>query len=61
MTHKIALLGFGVVGQGLAEILEEKGELLRSGLGLDAKIVAISDVMKGSLYHPEGLDISIAL
>ncbi|MFC0560862.1 homoserine dehydrogenase [Halalkalibacter alkalisediminis] len=58
MTHKIALLGFGVVGQGLAEILQDKGESLSSELGFDAKIVAISDVMKGSLYHPEGLDIS---
>ncbi|MDQ0245101.1 homoserine dehydrogenase [Bacillus fengqiuensis] len=61
MTHKIALLGFGVVGQGLAEILQDKGESLRSELGFDAKIVAISDVMKGSLYHPEGLDISQVL
>ena len=61
MTQKIALLGFGVVGQGLAEILQDKGESLRSELGFDAKIVAISDVMKGSLYHPEGLDISQVL
>jgi homoserine dehydrogenase len=61
MTHKIALLGFGVVGQGLAEILQDKGESLRSGFGFDAKIVAISDSLKGSLYHPEGLDISKAL
>lgn len=61
MTHKIALLGFGVVGQGLAEILQDKGESLHSELGFDAKIVAISDVMKGSLYHPEGLDISQVL
>lgn len=61
MAHKIALLGFGVVGQGLAEILLDKSESLRRGLDFDAKIVAISDVMKGSLYHPEGLDILHAL
>ncbi|MGG1401415.1 homoserine dehydrogenase [Bacillus salipaludis] len=61
MTHKIALLGFGVVGQGFAEILQEKGEWLRSGLGFNAKIVAISDFVKGSLYHPEGLDIAEVL
>jgi homoserine dehydrogenase len=61
MTHKIALLGFGVVGQGLAEILQDKSESLRSGFNFDAKIVAISDVMKGSLYDPKGLDLSLAL
>lgn len=61
MTHKIALLGFGVVGQGLAEILQDKSESLRSGYNFDAKIVAISDVMKGSLYDPKGLDLSLAL
>jgi homoserine dehydrogenase len=61
MTHRIALLGFGVVGQGLAEILQDKSESLRSGFNFDAKIVAISDVMKGSLYDPKGLDLSLAL
>ncbi|RNB84560.1 homoserine dehydrogenase [Brevibacillus fluminis] len=61
MEHRIALLGFGVVGQGLAEILRDKSYALRSGLGFDGLIVAISDPMKGSLYHPEGLDLSQAL
>lgn len=61
MAHKIALLGFGTVGQGLAEILRDKGTVLREGLGFDAKIVAISDMMKGSVYHPDGLDLDEAL
>lgn len=61
MTHKIALLGFGVVGQGLAEILVTKADVLSKSLGFEAKIVAISDLMKGSLYHPDGLDLSQAL
>lgn len=61
MAHKIALLGFGVVGQGLAEILESRGDALAKSIGFEAKVVAISDKMKGSLYHPEGLDLSQAL
>ncbi|KQO17923.1 homoserine dehydrogenase [Paenibacillus sp. Leaf72] len=61
MELKIALLGFGVVGQGLAEILEEKSKALHSDTGFQAKIVAISDMMKGSLYHPDGLNIVEAL
>ena len=58
MTHKLALIGFGTVGQGLAEILRDKGDLLRDNLGFDGQIVAISDVLKGSLYHPDGLDVT---
>jgi homoserine dehydrogenase len=61
MAHKIALIGFGTVGQGLAEILLEKGDSLRNSLGFDAQIVAISDFRKGAIYDPEGLDISKAL
>lgn len=57
MTHKIALIGFGTVGQGLAEILHTKTTHLRDKLGFEAQIVAISDLLKGSLYHPDGLDI----
>jgi homoserine dehydrogenase len=57
MIHKLALIGFGTVGQGLAEILRDKGEMLRETLGFEAQIVAISDLLKGSLYHPDGLDV----
>lgn len=58
MSHNIALLGFGVVGQGLVEILELKGSSMFDDLGVAVNIVAISDVVKGSLYHPQGLDLS---
>lgn len=58
MTHKVALLGFGLVGQGFVEILEEKSMYLSNLLNEEIKIVAISDIKKGSLYHPEGLNLS---
>jgi len=61
VTHKLALIGFGTVGQGLAEILRDKGDLLRENLGFDGQIVAISDFIKGSLYHPDGLDVAALL
>ncbi|WP_101842164.1 homoserine dehydrogenase [Halobacillus sp. Marseille-P3879] len=57
MTTNIAFIGFGGVGQALAEIIRDRKNSLVSSYGLDAKIVAVSDVMKGSIYHPEGLDI----
>nr|WP_306420551.1 hypothetical protein [Brevibacillus reuszeri] len=45
----------------MLQILKDKGDVLRHGIGFDAKIVAISDVMKGSIYNPDGLDISEVL
>jgi homoserine dehydrogenase len=58
---KLALIGFGVVGQGLAEILLTTGAELKAQYGFDAQIVAVCDTLKGSLYHPDGLDIAAAL
>lgn len=59
MSHKLAFIGFGVVGQGLAEILRDKKEYLKREEGFEATIVAISDLKKGSIYHPNGLDIDM--
>ncbi len=58
MTHKLAFIGFGTVGQGLAEILRDKGETLRDTLGFEAQVVAVSDMLKGAVYHPAGLDVA---
>lgn len=61
MVHKLAFIGFGVVGQGLAEILRDKKESLKQLENFEAELVAVSDLMKGSIYHPNGLDIDVAL
>jgi len=58
MAHKLAFIGFGTVGQGLTEILRDKGAVLRESLGLEFQIVAISDLLKGAVYHPDGLDVA---
>lgn len=58
---KLALIGFGVVGQGLARILQNKGAEYRREFAFDPKIVAISDSYKGSLYHPDGLHLDTLL
>ena len=61
MKTKIALIGFGTVGQGLCEILLSKEDYLKSEYGFEASIVAISDVMKGAIYSKDGLDIQQCL
>jgi homoserine dehydrogenase len=58
MKHKLALLGFGTVGQGLCEILLSKNEQLRAEYGFEWEVVAVSDMLKGSVYSPGGLDVT---
>ncbi|MFC0559968.1 homoserine dehydrogenase [Halalkalibacter alkalisediminis] len=55
MAHKLALIGFGGVGQGFVNILREKKVKLSEYHQIDLKVVSISDLFKGSLYHPDGL------
>ena len=57
VKHRIALIGFGTVGQGLCEILLSKSEDLMMEEGFDWDVVAVSDIQKGSVYSPDGLDV----
>ncbi|QKS72146.1 homoserine dehydrogenase [Paenalkalicoccus suaedae] len=50
MTVKLAFVGFGGVGQALVRLLEEKQTM-------PFQVVAVSDMLKGSLYDPSGLDV----
>ncbi|HOW85845.1 MAG TPA: homoserine dehydrogenase [Candidatus Aminicenantes bacterium] len=61
MEHKIGLIGCGTVGQGLLQILHEKKDYLRDVHGFEARVVAISDKLKGTLLAPDGIDIPAVL
>lgn len=61
MKFKLAFIGFGVVGQGLAEILHQKREKLKDKYGFEFEVLAISDIEQGSIYDPEGLDLEKVL
>lgn len=54
---RIAFIGFGVVGQGLAEILLEQKKELKENFNFDFNVVAISDKLKGSVYDEDGLNL----
>ena len=56
MEYRLALIGFGNVGQGLAEILSQKASLLREKFDADIRIVAICDLYKGSIAAADGFD-----
>ncbi len=61
MAHKLAFIGFGVVGQGLAEIIIDKEKELEAVHGFRCTTVAICDMINGSVYNPDGIDLNAAL
>lgn len=56
MEYKLAYIGFGTVGQGLSEIILSHGDALKTAYGVEIKLVAIADQLKGSVYDPDGID-----
>ena len=54
-TYKLAIIGFGNVGQGFVQILRDQQDDLAHRFGLEYKIVAISDLLKGSICNPDGI------
>ncbi|WP_457549191.1 homoserine dehydrogenase [Archaeoglobus sp.] len=52
---KIAIIGFGSVGRGVAEVLIEKRENLKRYLG-NYKVVAVTD-SKGGVFDEKGLNL----
>lgn len=55
-TYRLALIGFGNVGQGFAQILRDRGEEIKHRFGAEFQLVAVSDLLKGSLHDPAGLN-----
>jgi homoserine dehydrogenase len=55
-TFRLVLIGFGNVGQGFAEILRDRGDLIADREGVRLSIVAVCDLLKGSVADPSGID-----
>ncbi|MBB6449099.1 homoserine dehydrogenase [Geomicrobium halophilum] len=58
MKHKVAILGFGGVGQGFFNIVKEKNNSIQTLHDQSIDIVSIADLSKGSLHNDNGLDFS---
>ena len=58
---KLMLVGFGVVGQGLAMILRDKAQDLEAKYGFEPKIVGVATNSRGILYNAQGLSIDALL
>ncbi|EHP85617.1 homoserine dehydrogenase [Methanotorris formicicus] len=57
---KIILVGFGVIGRGVAKVVDEKRKSLKEKYGFEPKVVAISD-SSGAAIDENGLDLKKAI
>ncbi len=62
MKHlRLSIIGFGTVGQGLAELLATKRALLKQDYGLTVTLVSVANARHGFIYRDEGLDVPTLL
>lgn len=55
-TYNLALIGFGGVNRALAQLIAEDPTRF-AHLGFELKVVAITDLLMGSLVQSEGIDL----
>lgn len=60
-NYKLALLGFGNVGQSLALLLKDKRDELKSKYDIDFNLTGIATGTHGTALNPHGLDIDRAV
>jgi homoserine dehydrogenase len=58
---RLSIVGFGVVGQGLAELLASKRTLLEQQYGIQPVLVSVANTRHGFIYREDGLDIPTLL
>ena len=58
---RLSIVGFGVVGQGLAELLHTKKDLLEQQYDLSVTLVGAANARHGFIYKEDGLDIPLLL
>jgi homoserine dehydrogenase len=59
-TYNLALIGFGGVNRALAELIVDSPARF-DRLGFHLRVVAITDLLLGSLVQPAGIDLRAAL
>ncbi|MGI8688622.1 MAG: homoserine dehydrogenase [Thermomicrobiales bacterium] len=57
-TVRLALVGFGNVGQALADVLEQRADLLYRHYHLDISVTGIATARHGTIIAPDGVDLA---
>jgi len=57
----LSIVGFGTVGQGLAELLVSKQDMLRANYDLEVVLAGVATAHSGFIYREDGLNIPLLL
>jgi homoserine dehydrogenase len=58
---RLVLVGFGVVGQGFAQLLSTKQAFIRERYDVDLRLVGVANARHGLIYSEEGLHLPALL
>jgi homoserine dehydrogenase len=58
---RLSIVGFGVVGQGLAQLLQTQRDLLRQRHDMEIALISVATAHHGFIYRERGLDIATLL
>ncbi len=61
MEYRLALIGFGTVGQGFVEILRDREVELTEQFGVRYRITGVCDARHGSIHDPAGFEPDVLL
>lgn len=56
-TVRLMMIGFGNVGQGFIQILQDDAESLAERFGIRFSVVGVNDMRLGSVFDPNGLPL----
>ncbi|MHB8646224.1 MAG: homoserine dehydrogenase [Thermomicrobiales bacterium] len=57
-TVRVALVGFGNVGQALADLLDQRADVLYRQYHLDISVTGIATARHGTIIAPDGVDLA---
>ncbi|HEV2471910.1 MAG TPA: homoserine dehydrogenase, partial [Chthonomonadales bacterium] len=60
-SFRLVLVGFGIVGQGFAQLLQTKHAYLLEQCGVDLRLVGVANARHGLIYREEGLHLPTLL
>jgi homoserine dehydrogenase len=60
-TYRLALIGFANVGRALVQAVHDHSTTYEKQFGVKLIITAVSDALKGTVYHAEGLHLTSLL
>ncbi len=58
---RLSIIGFGKIGQGLAELLVSKQNMLSANYDFEVVLVGVANARSGFIYREDGLDIPLLL